>query len=231
MLDKIRAQGAEVEVHGDNWNAADALARQLVAEDASAAYIPPYDHPLLWSGHSTLVDELVESMPVPPAAIVASVGGGGLLCGVYEGLARHGWGDVQVVATETEGAASFAAAFAAGEVVRLPGIASLATSLGALEVTPVALEYSKKQPTSSQVVTDAEAVSACRRFLQDHRVLVEPAGGAALALTYSPKYREMLRGLSERKGGRPVVVVVCGGSGITADILHEMEKSVGLVGS
>lgn len=109
MLDKIRAQGAEVEVrnqqspfclsstspldaqrrhskqvHGDNWNAADALARQLVAQDPSAAYIPPYDHPLLWEGHSTLVDELAAEMGERPAAIVASVGGGGLVCGVYE---------------------------------------------------------------------------------------------------------------------------------------------------
>ena len=71
-------------MHGDNWNAADALARQLVAEDSSAAYIPPYDHPLLWEGHSTLVDELVEEMAERPAAIVASVGGGGLVCGIYE---------------------------------------------------------------------------------------------------------------------------------------------------
>ena len=77
-----------VEVHGDNWNAADALARKLVEEDPSAAYIPPYDHPLLWNGHSTLIDELVEACPVRPAAIVASVGGGGLLCGIYEGLLR-----------------------------------------------------------------------------------------------------------------------------------------------
>ncbi len=72
-------------MHGDNWNAADALARQLVAQDASAAYIPPYDHPLLWAGHSTLVDELVEEMQGQrPAAIIASVGGGGLICGIYE---------------------------------------------------------------------------------------------------------------------------------------------------
>jgi hypothetical protein len=75
-------------VHGDNWNAADALARQLVEQDPSAAYIPPYDHPLLWEGHSTLVDELVEEMETRggqrPAAIVASVGGGGLVCGIYE---------------------------------------------------------------------------------------------------------------------------------------------------
>lgn len=41
MLDKIRAQGAVVTVHGANWNEADELARSLVAAEAGAEYIPP----------------------------------------------------------------------------------------------------------------------------------------------------------------------------------------------
>ena len=41
MLDKIRAQGAEVTVHGANWNEADELARSMVAAEADAEYIPP----------------------------------------------------------------------------------------------------------------------------------------------------------------------------------------------
>ena len=40
--------------------------------------------------------------------LVLSVGGGGLLCGVIEGLIKVGWPDVPVVAVETEGAASLA---------------------------------------------------------------------------------------------------------------------------
>jgi threonine dehydratase len=52
-----------------------------------------------------------------PDCIVLSVGGGGLLVGVQQGLKRNGWADVQVLAVETEGAASFAAAKNAGEVI------------------------------------------------------------------------------------------------------------------
>jgi len=83
--------------------------------------------------------------------------------------------------------------------------------------------------TLSEVVSDKEAVHACRRFLQDHRLLVEPACGAALALVYSKRGRDRLKAVSDAKGGRPVVVVVCGGSGITPEILLEMERSLGLV--
>lgn len=61
----------------------------------SLQYVSPYDDPLLWEGHSTLVDELAAS-GIRPGAIVASVGGGGLLCGLYQGLKRHGWHDVRL---------------------------------------------------------------------------------------------------------------------------------------
>ena len=60
MLDKIRSQGARVTVHGENWNAADLLARQLVSENKDAAYVPPYDNPLLWEGHATVVKEIMK---------------------------------------------------------------------------------------------------------------------------------------------------------------------------
>ena len=45
-----------------------------------------------------------------------------LYVGVIEGLDDVGWADVPIVAMETEGAASFAAAMAAGKVVSIPDI-------------------------------------------------------------------------------------------------------------
>eukprot|EP00962_Isochrysis_galbana_P037753 scaffold13266_cov147-Isochrysis_galbana.AAC.2 len=66
MLDKIKAEGADVEVHGANWNAADERARQLVAESDAAAYVPPYEDPLLWEGHSSIIDELVRCTRAAP---------------------------------------------------------------------------------------------------------------------------------------------------------------------
>jgi len=218
MLEKIRAQGAEVQVHGKNWNAADELARELCESDPEAAYVSPYDDPLLWKGHSSIVDEL-HAINFKPDAIVASVGGGGLLCGIYQGLERYGWNDVQVIATETKGADSFAASFQAGEMRRLDSIDSIATSLGALEVTEQALIYSKNQPTTSAVVSDSEAVDACFKFLQDHRMFVEPACGAALSLAYSSLQQKYL---SEMKS---VLMVVCGGSGVNLDIALDWKKT------
>ena len=49
------------QVHGANWNEADELARSLVDADASAEYIPPYEHELLWQGHSSIIDEIAQA--------------------------------------------------------------------------------------------------------------------------------------------------------------------------
>ncbi|CAE7843467.1 CHA1, partial [Symbiodinium microadriaticum] len=94
MVEKIRKTGANVIIGGENWNAADREARKALAETEGACYIPPYDDPLIWEGNSSIVDELVDAN-VKPGAVVLSVGGGGLLCGVQRGLERHGWSDVK----------------------------------------------------------------------------------------------------------------------------------------
>ncbi len=182
MRRKIAALGARVTVEGDVWDVADELARAMVAH-GEGAYVPPFDHPLLWEGHSTLVDEIVAEGPVPDAIVVA-VGGGGLLCGVAEGLARHGLEDVAIIAVETEGAACLARSIEAGAPVTLERLDSIATSLGARRIADEAFAWTQRRTVVPVQVSDADAVRACLRFADDHLALVEPACGAALSLAY-----------------------------------------------
>jgi len=202
----LRLENAEVIVHGASWQEANDLARSLVG--ASDAFLHPFDDPLLWEGHATLVDEVFRA-GLKPDAIVLSVGGGGLLSGVVQGLQRNGWGDIPVMAVETAGAASFHAAQKAGHTVELEQITSIATSLGAKRVCEQALQWAQVHPVHSVVVSDASALSACERFLDDHRVLVEPACGASLALAYEKA--------AELEPFGTVLVVVCGGATCTVD--------------
>ncbi|MCZ6855219.1 MAG: pyridoxal-phosphate dependent enzyme, partial [Gammaproteobacteria bacterium] len=48
----LALMGAEVQVIGDVWDEADVEAQELALEEG-VAYIPPFDHPTLWRGHST----------------------------------------------------------------------------------------------------------------------------------------------------------------------------------
>jgi L-serine/L-threonine ammonia-lyase len=204
-LELLRREGAEVIVHGASFQEANALAVSRVT--ANDAFIHPFDDPLLWEGHASMIDEVARS-GVTPDAVVLSVGGGGLLCGVVAGLRRNGWANVPVIAVETEGADSLAQSIAAGERIVLPRISSLATSLGARQVAQQAFAISSGHPLRSVVVSDAAAIKACIRFMDDHRVVVEPACGATLAVAYDAGAR-----LGEF---RNVLVIVCGG--VTATV-------------
>ncbi len=215
----IAALGAEVTVSGKSWKESNELALKMAGEDPKSKYIHAFDDPVMWDGHGTLVDEAAKQGPRPDA-VVLSVGGGGLLSGVVAGMDRNGWGSIPVLACETEGAASFAAAAAAGEIVELEGISSVATSLGARAVAPRALELCRDHRIIPYVAADEAAVSACRRFLDDHRVLVEPACGVSLSALYE---NTPLLG-----DAGTILVVVCGGIGISSAKLRKLEADLGL---
>lgn len=206
MRGLIAAAGAEVRVHGAVWDEAHQAAIAL-AEETGGALLHPFDHPDIWEGHASLMAEVAEA-GLRPARVVVAVGGGGLLCGVLQGLEAAGWSDVPVLAVETEGAASFAAAHAAGEPVTLPELTSLALTLGARRVCEGVVSHARQLDVRSVVVTDAAAVRACDRFLDDHRVLVEPSCGAALSVVYDGHPQ-----VTEAEG--PVLVIVCGGAAVT----------------
>ena len=68
------------------------------------------------------------------------------------------------------------------------------------------------------MVTDASAVDSCLRFVADHRVLVEPACGASLSIVYEP--------IDLLKDKRIVLVVVCGGVGVTLEQLETWRDTI-----
>jgi L-serine/L-threonine ammonia-lyase len=205
---KIREIGGEAIVHGSVWDETNEEALRLCAQPGTV-YIPPFDHADIWDGNATLIDEAVaqsHDAGFDFDAVICSVGGGGLLCGVLEGLHRNGKAHVPVIAVETEGAASLHASVQAGALVTLPAITSIATTLGAKRVAQQAFDWTRRHDVRSVVVSDAQAVQACLSFADDMRVLVEPACGAALAVAY-----QQLPALQEF---RHPLIVVCGGIGV-----------------
>lgn len=211
----IAQEGAEVIVHGAAWQEANALAQSMLTPQD--AFLHPFDDPLLWQGHAGMIDE-VAGAGLKPDAVVLSVGGGGLLAGVAEGLQRNGWDDVAIVAVETQGAASLAAAVAAREHVALPAVTSIATSLAARQVCAQAYSISQTRPLHSVVVSDRDAVDACQRFISDQRLVVEPACGAALAAVYGK--------VPELAPYRNVLVIVCGGVTATTQQLDHWSATL-----
>ncbi|NHZ81872.1 pyridoxal-phosphate dependent enzyme [Massilia sp. CCM 8695] len=211
----MRREQAEVIVHGASFHEANALALSMLGQHD--AFIHAYDDPLLWTGHATMIDEVAHA-GVLPDAVVLSVGGGGLMCGVLEGLRRNGWDKVPVFAVETDGTDSLAQSIEADARIELPRIASIATTLGSRQVSQAAFDWTRVHPMSSMVVTDQAAVAACIRFMDDHRVVVEPACGASLAVAYA--------GRPELSAFKNVLVIVCGGVTATVAQLQAWSRTL-----
>ncbi|KAM8887189.1 L-serine dehydratase/L-threonine deaminase-like isoform 1-T1 [Spinachia spinachia] len=228
-VERLRDEGATVVIHGKALNESIEYGEQLVANNPSWIFISPFDDPLIWEGHTSLVKELEQDLKEKPGAIVLSVGGGGLLNGVVEGLRRADWADVPIVAMETMGAHSLNAAVKAGKLVTLPEITSVATTLGLTRVSARTFKLLDEHKVFSEVVTDQEAVKAVERFVDDEKVLVEPACGAALAAVYSGIVRRLQDdGKLPPKLG-PVVIVVCGGNNISMEQLRRLKKQLGFI--
>jgi L-serine/L-threonine ammonia-lyase len=208
VREAIRSIGAELMVIGQTWDEANQVAIKMSQADG-AVYVPPFDHPDIWDGNATLIDELAKKIEFD--VVICSVGGGGLLSGVVQGLQRNGLSNVPVIAVETEGAASLNASIKAGKLVTLSQINTTATSLGAKRVAQHAFDLTHEHEIISVTVTDKQALDACVQFADDLRTLVEPACGAALAVGY-----QQLDVLDKFKCP---LFVVCGGIAVDLDKL------------
>ena len=211
----IEQEGAEVIVHGASWTEANALAQSLVIDQA--VFIHPFDDALLWQGIVSMIDEVIAE-GVRPTAVVLSVGGGSLLSGVIQGLEKHTLSNIPIYAVETTGTASLHASMQEKQWVKLPAVTGIATTLGAQQVCQNAFDISQTRNIHSVVVSDAETVNACLNFVDDHRVLVEPACGASLSVLYQQKV--------QFKAQDQVLVIVCGGASITLNSLLNDAKTM-----
>jgi L-serine/L-threonine ammonia-lyase len=220
MIEKIKLAGAsEVVQHGATWFEADTYLReQVLPQDKGGVYVPPFDHPEVWNGNATIAQEVIQQLSAEPDAVVCSVGGGGLFCGIAQGLQGT---KTRIAVVETKGAESLHEAIKAGKLITLPGITSIATSLGATTVAPKALEWGLKENVRSVVVSDEEACRACVRFAEDERMLVEPACGATIALAYEGRLAEAIEGFNQDS---VVVLVVCGGRNVGLEVIEEWKQ-------
>ena len=139
----LKRLGAELVIAGEYYLQAVQAAEKAVKDDADACVsprfrecllmeicrvlVPAYDHPLLWEGHASMIDEIKSQLPssTKPDAIFCSVGGGGLLGGIIVGCRNADWDDgkcpsfsstslysrrdsiVPIIALETHGSSCF----------------------------------------------------------------------------------------------------------------------------
>ncbi|KAJ9639771.1 catabolic L-serine/threonine dehydratase [Knufia peltigerae] len=224
MVRKLRDMGAtEVIQHGASIAEAQRhIETVLLPSDPTGVFVPPFDHPDVWEGNSTVMSEIALQLGGHrPDVVVCSVGGGGLLNGIVQVLDQNRWqDDVQVLAMETEGADSLNRSLRAGRLVTLPRITSQATSLGVVRVSEKAFEYASRRPNvTSLVLPDTEAARGCCLLAEHERMMVELTVGVNVPLCYDGLLQKVLGRKKTLDRSSKVVIVVCGGNDISVEML------------
>lgn len=229
MIEKLWAVGAAAVIqHGANIAESQAYIQDvLLPQDPNAVFVPPFDHPDIWHGNATVMQELAEQLDGKPDVVVCSVGGGGLLNGIMQEIDARQWNDtVQVVAMETDGADSLNQALRAGELVSLPKITSAATSLGCVRVSQQTFEYAKRPNVTNLVLSDAEAARGCCILAEHERLMVELTVGVNVPVCYGNLLQRLLGPRKILSAESKVVIVVCGGNDISMEMLMSWRQEL-----
>ncbi|MFI5732737.1 threonine ammonia-lyase IlvA [Kribbella sp. NPDC051587] len=216
--DRIAALGGkqiQVIVTGDTYD--DAAAAALAdAEATGATMVPAFDDPRTVAGQGTVAVEIVQQLGQAPDVLVVPVGGGGLVAGVASWLAARHPG-VRIVGVEPAGAASMAAALAAGEPVTLPQLDSFVDGAAVRRVGDVTLPLVAGAGVEMLSVPEGLVCSEMLELYQVDGLIAEPAG----ALSTSA----LGNGLTVRPG-ETVVCLLSGGNNDVSRYSEILERSL-----
>ena len=187
----VQSHDAEITFCEPTLEAREATAASVI-ERTGATLVHPYDNPNVIAGQGTAAMELFEQAG-PMDAVIAPVGGGGLMSGTCI-TTRALFPETRLFGAEPEGADDAARSLAADEYIPQTGpdtiCDGLLTSLGQL-TWPILRDHLEGVIT----VSDEEVIEAMRLLLKHLGMVVEPSGAASLAAVLKPEFRD-LEGIS-----------------------------------
>lgn len=215
-VNAIKALGAEVWRNGTTQEDAEREASRLVAEEGRVD-IPAYDHPDVIAGQGTIALELFEDRPDLETLIVP-MSGGGLIAGIAI-AAKAIKPSVRVVGVTMDRGAAMAESLAAGRVVDVEELPTLADSLGGgIPGNRYTFRLCQRFVDEAVLVTEQEIYRGMAALLKEGVIAegggavgyaavlagkIEPAGPTAIVV--SGRNVDMTR-LCDIAAGRPVTV-------------------------
>ncbi len=173
-----------------------------VQAQTGATLVHPYNHPDVIAGQGTVALEFLEQVP-NLEAIVAPIGGGGLVAGLTL-AAKAVRPGLRIFAAEPQGADDAARSKAGGKLIPQTAPNTIAdgllTSLGDL-TWPVVRDLVEEIVT----VSDGEIIAALRLVLERAKLVIEPSAAVPVAAVLSPPFRQ-------KTGLHRVGVVLSGGN-------------------
>jgi threonine dehydratase len=177
-MEPTRAQGARIVTYNRFTDDREAIAAAILAE-TGGTLVPPFDHPLIISGQGTAALELLEEVP-DLDAIVACVGGGGLLAGTatFATSVRPG---IRIFGAEPELASDTYQSFVKGEHVTIPPPDTIADGLRSPSPGKLTFPIIQKLVEGIVLISEDEIRAAIRQIMERLHVIVEPSGAVSAA--------------------------------------------------
>jgi threonine dehydratase len=196
--ERLKRMDARVIRHGRDWDDAWALA-QSHAHETGSLLVHPFEDPEVIAGQGTIGLELVEQLGRVDVAVIA-VGGGGLIGGVALAL-KALVPSLRVIGVEPTGATAMKESLEAGRLVALERVDTIAGTLAPRAVGPHTLALAAQHLDEMVLVSDDEMRAGMKLLWNELRLLVEPAGAAAVAAVHCGRVAV---------DGKRVAVLVCG---------------------
>ena len=197
-----RELGVEVELVD---NVAEAFARvKEIETDEGRTFVHPYEGPKTALGTASVGMEFIDQVETAGSsldAVIVAAGGGGLTGGVACAVKQMSPATA-VYVVEPEGADSMHRSFKAGSPQSIEAVRTIADSLGAPRCEPYSFALNRQFVDEVVLVNDDQIRDAMRLLFRSAKLVVEPAGAAALAALMYP--------LRDRLDGKTVGIVVCG---------------------
>ncbi|MCD2205099.1 threonine ammonia-lyase [Halobacterium sp. KA-6] len=176
-IDATRGYGADVELHGQNFQAAMSHAESLV--DENAIFVHAYDDPDIIAGQGTLGLEILDQVP-DVDTVVVPIGGGGLIGGVSKAIAKQG-PSVRVVGVQAEDAATVPQSLQKGAPQTIDSVQTIADGIATGGISELTYDLIDKHVDEVVTVSDTEIAHSIRYLLERTKQMVEGAGAATVA--------------------------------------------------
>ena len=199
-VNATRSYGAEVILHGVDYDAAADYAHEIEREEGRT-FVHAFDDPAVMAGQGTIGLEIAEQCP-DVETVVVPIGGGGLIAGIATAI--EAVTDARVIGVQAEGAASAAESLREGEVVERDSVDTIADGIATRKIGEATFEVIRERVDEIVTVTDAEIANALTALLERSKTLVEGAGAVPLAAVIEERF--------EYEAGETIVPALCGGN-------------------
>ncbi len=184
-VENTKALGANVILHGENYDEAYAYALQK-AKDENLTFIHPFADEAVMAGQGTIALEMIEDVE-DLDTVVVSIGGGGLIAGVASAL-KALKPDIRIIGVVAKGADAMYDSFKAKKPIDSLFVKTIADGIAVRDVNEKNLSLVLELVDDVVEVDDEEIASAILFLLERQKLVVEGAGAAGVAAIMHQKF-------------------------------------------